>query len=457
MNKDYDTVETHSLSEENINLRSEEVQEILGRPPRWIVRVGISIIFVVVTGLFVGSYFFKYPDILSATITVTTENLPAGVMSMTTGKIDTLAVTEKQPVKEGDLLAVILNTAKFEDVMWVKRTLDEVDTISVETCHGEYLQTNTLQRNTEVAHAQSLQLGDVQSAYTAYDIALTDYRHFVKTDYHNRKIKVIRKQITAQKSLLQKTINQLQISGKQLSTAQKLFSMDSSLYSKGMLSLADYQSARGAFLQQQSYFESAKMSVDNQQMSILQSEQSIFDLEQQRIDEEQRLVTALASAREQLSAQIRQWEQAYLLVAPCDGIVTFTKYWQKNQNVNAGEVLVTVVPDGDTQVVGKILLPQQGAGKVKLGQTVNVKLDNFPYLEYGLVKVNIRNISLVPVQVDENTKAYMLEVEFPAKLITTYGKELTFSQEMTGTAEIITDDLRLLDKFLNPIKAVIKK
>lgn len=440
MNKDYDTVETHSLSEENINLRSEEVQEILGRPPRWIVRVGISIIFVVVTGLFVGSYFFKYPDILSATITVTTENLPAGVMSMTTGKIDTLAVTEKQLVKEGDLLAVILNTAKFEDVMWVKRMLDGADTVAVET-----------------QNSASLQLGDVQSAYTAYDIALTDYRHFVKTDYHNRKIKVIRKQITAQKNLLQKTINQLQISGKQLSTAQKLFSMDSSLYSKGMLSLADYQSARGAFLQQQSSFESAKMSVDNQQMSILQSEQSIFDLEQQRIDEEQRLVTALASAREQLSAQIRQWEQAYLLVAPCDGIVTFTKYWQKNQNVNAGEVLVTVVPDGDTQVVGKILLPQQGAGKVKLGQTVNVKLDNFPYLEYGLVKVNIRNISLVPVQVDENTKAYMLEVEFPAKLVTTYGKELTFSQEMTGTAEIITDDLRLLDKFLNPIKAVIKK
>ena len=52
------------------------------------------------------------------------------------------------------------------------------------------------------------------------------------------------------------------------------------------------------------------MSVDNQQMSILQSEQNIFDLEQQRIDEEQRLTVALSSAREQLSAQIRQWEQS---------------------------------------------------------------------------------------------------------------------------------------------------
>ena len=436
----YDIIENQSPKEDNLNLRSEEVQEILGRPPRWIVRVGISIIFVVVAGLFVGSYFLKYPDILPATITVTTENLPAGVMAMTTGKIDTIAVAEKQTIREGDLLAIVRNPAKYKDVMWVKRMLDGADTVAVETWF-----------------TASLQLGDVQSAYTAYDIALTDYRHFVVTDYHNRKIKVVQKQITAQKSLLQKTVNQLQISRQQLSAAQKLFAMDSTLYGKGMLSLADYQSARGAFLQQQSSFESAKMSVDNQQMSILQSEQSIFDLEQQRIDEEQKLTSALSSAKEQLSAQIRQWEQSYLLVAPCDGIVTFTKYWQENQNVNAGEVLVTVVPDGDMQVVGKILLPQQGAGKVKVGQTVNVKFDNFPYLEYGLVKVSIRNISLVPVQVDENTKAYMLEVEFPDKLVTTYGKELVFSQEMTGTAEIITDDLRLLDKFLNPIKAVIKK
>ena len=442
----YDTIENQSPMEGNLNLRSEEVQEILGRPPRWIVRVGISIIFVVVAGLFVGSYFLKYPDILPVPITVTTENLPAGVMAMTTGKIDTIAVVEKQTVKEGELLAVIRNPAKLEDVMVVKRMLEGADTVDVET-HGR----------ASLQNSASLQLGDLQSAYTAFDNALTDYRHFVETDYHNRKIAVIRKQIAAQKNLLQKTVNQLNISRKQLATAQKLFEIDSTLYSKSAISLVDYQSARNSLLQQLSSLESSKMSVDNQQMSILQSEQSIFDLEQQRIDEDQQLTSALTSAKEQLSAQIRQWEQTYLLVAPCDGKVTFTKYWQKNQNVNAGEVLVTVVPDGDTQVVGKILLPQQGAGKVKVGQTVNVKLDNFPYLEYGMVKVCIRNISMVPVQVDENTKAYMLEVEFPENLVTTYGKELTFSQEMTGTAEIITEDLRLLDKFINPIRAVIKK
>lgn len=91
----------------NLNLRSEEVQEILGRPPRWIVRAGITVIFVVVFGLFVGSYFIKCPDVLTFTITVTTENMPAGVMSKAFGKIDTVLVTEKDTVTKGAVLTVI--------------------------------------------------------------------------------------------------------------------------------------------------------------------------------------------------------------------------------------------------------------------------------------------------------------------------------------------------------------
>ena len=233
--------------------------------------------------------------------------------------------------------------------------------------------------------------------------------------------------------------------------------MDSVLYSKQVLSKADFHNAKNSYLQQLQSFESAKLAIDNKNMSILQSEQAIFDLEQQHTEQLNNLQIALTGALEQLQTQIKTWEQTYLLVSPIDGVVTFTKYWQKNQNINAGEVLVTVVPEKQTKIIGKILLPPQGAGKVKEGQMVNVKFDNFPYMEFGMVRVEIKNISLVPIVAEENQKAYMLEVEFPDKLKTNYGKELTFSQEMTGSAEIITEDLRLLDKFLNPIRAVIKR
>ncbi|MDR0436825.1 MAG: hypothetical protein LBH22_00835, partial [Bacteroidales bacterium] len=64
----------------DINLHSEAVQDILGRPPRWMIRWGITVIFMVIFGLFVGSYFFKYPDIVPAQVTVNSEHLPANIV-----------------------------------------------------------------------------------------------------------------------------------------------------------------------------------------------------------------------------------------------------------------------------------------------------------------------------------------------------------------------------------------
>jgi HlyD family secretion protein len=302
-----------------------------------------------------------------------------------------------------------------------------------------------------------LKLGDIQPAYQQFLKAYEDYQYFITTDYHHKKIASIKKQIHTQNLILSKSKQQLKLSSQQVAAAYQVFSIDSNLYEKKVLSNAEYQNARNIYLQQLQSYENAKLGIDNQNMSILQSEQAIFDLEQQRNEQFNNLQIALTGAYNQLQTQIKNWEQTYLLVSPIDGVVTFTKYWQKNQNVNAGEVLVTVVPDDEAKIVGKILLPPQGAGKVKEGQAVNVKFDNFPYMEYGMVRVQIKNISLVPIAVGENQKAYMLEVEFPDNLKTNYGKELTFSQEMTGTAEIITEDLRLFDRFLNQIKAVLKK
>lgn len=427
---------------DNIELRSEEVQEILGRPPKWIIRWGITVLFIIVIGLFVGSYFFKYPDILEATITVTTENLPAGVTSKSSGRIDTIFISEKEYVKQDDVLAMIENPAKLNDVLLLKNNLQFY---------------NISENIYEKSMPLSLQLGEVQQSYLSFLKAHEDFQYFLSANYHRKKIKGIEKQIATQRAIMRKTQKQLELTSRQLSSARQLFAMDSSLFTKKMLSVSDFENARNAYLQHLQSYESALLSIDNQQMTILQSEQSIFDLEQDFVEQKNNLQLALSTAYDQLLTQIKTWEQTYLLTSPCDGIATFTKYWQRNQNINAGEVLVTIVPQEATQIIGKILLPPLGAGKVKEGQMVNVKFDNFPYMEFGMLRVPIRTISLVPVSMDDGQKVYMLEVVFPEKLITNYGKELTFSQEMQGTAEIITEDLRLLDKFLNPIKAVIKK
>ena len=73
--------------EENIELKCEELQEILTRPPHALVRWGITLFFAILTLFFIGGCFFKYPDIINADITITTEHPPIWIIAKESGKI----------------------------------------------------------------------------------------------------------------------------------------------------------------------------------------------------------------------------------------------------------------------------------------------------------------------------------------------------------------------------------
>ena len=47
---------------EDKELKSEEIQEILSRPPHALIRWGITVFFMVISFLFIGGCFFSYPD-----------------------------------------------------------------------------------------------------------------------------------------------------------------------------------------------------------------------------------------------------------------------------------------------------------------------------------------------------------------------------------------------------------
>jgi len=163
-------------------------------------------------------------------------------------------------------------------------------------------------------------------------------------------------------------------------------------------------------------------------------------------------INTLEESFNNLKASVASWEQNYLLVAPVSGSVTFTRFWSENQNVKAGEKVLTIVPDEAGSMVGRIRLPMEGAGEVKIGDKVHIQFDNFPYLEYGMVKGIVRSKSKVP-----DDAYYTVEVDLPDGLFTYYHKTIIFSQNMQGNAEIITDKMRMLHRVLNPIRSAFTK
>lgn len=154
----------------------------------------------------------------------------------------------------------------------------------------------------------------------------------------------------------------------------------------------------------------------------------------------------------QLLAAIHAWEMSYCLVAPSDGRVQLLVQEAPNQYLSSGDVFARIVPNEGETWVGRALLPLQRSGKVKVGQRVIVRFTNFPDQEFGIVNGCLSSVSLVPTE--DN---YMVEIAFPDGLTTNYGKLLPVSHEMKATAEIVTDDLRLIERFFQPLKKILKE
>ena len=448
----------HPSTNKEIELKSPAVHEILGRPPRWIIRWGITVLLIIIGGIITGTAFFKYPDVITATIEVTTENLPSPLVARATGKLDTLFITDNQIIEKDKYLAVIENPANFDDVIFLKNELCSPVHSSTSPLIHPFTRPLVHSSTCPPVHSSTspLTLGELQPAYYQFTKSCQDYEYFIKADYHNQKINAYRKQIAIQQKLEKRAKKQSNISREQLKTQENLFKIDSSLYAKNTIALVEFENAKNLLFQVQQLYENTLNSVENIQLNIAQYEHNIFDLQQQEEEKRKELLISLTGAYENLQTQINQWELQYVFKSPVAGKVSLTRQWQPKQNINTGEPFVNIVPLENTSITGRIMLPAQGAGKVKKGQSVNVKFDGFPHMEFGMVRGFVKTISLVPVIVG-NEKMTMLEVEFPEQLTTNYGKTLDFSQEMSGIAEIITEDMRLLDRFLNPIKSLVKR
>ena len=92
-------------NENNIDVRNEEIQEILGTPPGWILRFGTLIFLIVIVLLIWLSYWIQYPDVVESEIIVSFNDPPSN--DNTVG-VNEITFNKTFPLYE--LSAVNLNT-----------------------------------------------------------------------------------------------------------------------------------------------------------------------------------------------------------------------------------------------------------------------------------------------------------------------------------------------------------
>ena len=432
--------------EKNIIIRTEEVNEILTSTPKWILSWGISVVFIlIITGVTL-SYFIRYPDILTADITLTTLNPPVTLVSKNNGKLTYLLVKNNAVVKANQTIAVIENTANYKDVLEINRMADSIinylkisDTLNLAS-------PNPLERF-------GLRLGELTPNYLLVLKSIKDLNIYNIVNPYNRQITLLKKDLTSYNDLLAKYKQQELINKQQLSLSETDYNRDKILFETKAISAREFENKKKDYLSALNSNEQIKITISNAYIQINSIEKNILQLQIQDYQEQSKLKNEFQQNLKSLVSEITKWKQLYLIESPIDGKISFFSVWTTNQNIKLGDELFSVVPSQKQQFIGKCILPILNTGKLSIGQHVNIKLDNYPYNENGMLQGKVSTISEVP-----NKDTYAIDVELQNGLITSYNKTLAYKQQMKGKADIITKHISVMDRiFFNFKKLVDKK
>jgi multidrug resistance efflux pump len=425
---------------ENIELRSEEVQEILTTVPHWMIRCGnILFLSLILLVLFI-TWFVKYPDIINSEAVITTQIPPQKEYARLTGKLSAVLVSNNQKVESNDVLAVVENTANYKDVYQLKAI---IDTITVNNKSFDF----------PIDNFPILFLGDIDSQYALFENSYIQYklnkelRPFSNEALANS-YTVSELNIRLQSVRTQRDMNKIELNFK-----HKDLIRQKKLFEKGVIAAQDYENKQLEYAQAERNYKDFEATISQIKESVINAKKTSKGTEIGRVKEEMMLLKNVIQSFNQLKKAIKDWERLYVFKSNISGKVAFLNYWNTNQTVNQGDLVFTIIPSKNSSFIAKLKTPAQNSGKIKISQKVNIKLENYPDAEFGILKGKVKNISLIP----DKEGLYFIDVELPEKLITSYNKEIDFKQEMRGTAEIITEDLRLIERFFYQFKEVLNR
>lgn len=424
---------------ENHEIYSDEVQEILGHIPHWIIRWGIAIITLTILALLSASWIVKYPEIISGQITITSESPPIDIITRSVGRIH-LLVEEGDTVVQGEVLGYIESSSNFTDMMRMgeaigKISLDRSDEI--------------LSHLSQIKQLPSFSLGEVQPYYERVLSQIESLLLFYELNSHQTQIAQYQRRIHTYQELNQKLIDQRKTLFEEMEFTRNVFLSDSTLRTNDFISERDLNQSRLNYFQRRRNVEDAEIAILNNRSLISDYENRIHELTLEQHQRELELFSGLEESLQVLKSQVSLWKQTYLLQSPINGTVSLFHYLINNLFVQSGQEILTIIPDRPG-IFGIVHIPVTGSGRVKINQQINISLQNYPAQEYGRILGVVDQISSVPRE-----NAYSIRVQLPDGLQTSYGRNLDFRPQMQGTADIVTEELRLLERVFYQFKSLI--
>jgi len=425
-------------TQDDVDIRSEAIRDFMDQPPKWLIRWGTLSLCLILSVAFAISWFIHYPTIVRAEFRLISNNLPKAVMLKTDGRIEELFVKENQNVKAGDILAYVESTSNHREILDLEKELNEIKTLVI----GKDFSHLSLVRLNNFEH-----LGEVQSAYQSFQQIFVQIRTLYGDGFYAKKRRLLLNDIERSATTAKQLDEQRVIYLRDSELAEKEYNINKKLHSGKVIADVDIyreESKALAKLLPIKNVETLLLNNDNQKNLKVNE---ILELDRTVHEQTENFGQALNTLR----SAIELWKSRYLLTAPETGNVFFATTLQEKQSLKAG-IEVMYIGNGTKNYMGEIRIPQINSGRVREGQRVLVKFQGYPFEEYGAVEGNITNIAKVPSQ--DNTY-FLATMSLPSGLKTNLKKTLVYKTGMTASAEIVTEDLKLIERLFYQIRRMV--
>lgn len=422
------------------SIRSDEVQEIISAVPNWMIRWGITLIFGLIVMLIALSWFVKYPDIIFGNTTLTTLEPPVKLVVRSSGKLTNILVKDGSVVEKNQIIAEMENPVTQEGIQFLKNYV---------IATKSYLQ----EKNADLPITkENFVFGAMQTNYNDLQKNLKNYDEHIKNLYNTHKISNLKKKKQQYQALIAISTKQLELIKQELINAEDKYKAAKILYKKGVIAKMDFYNEETAFRQKQMDVENAKRTTTDQQITLLNVAQELSDLEFQYHEKERTLTNNIQANLLELENGIENWQQNFSFVAPVSGKLVWLEKIHQNQFIEAGKSLFAIRQMADEKFIALATIPTTGFGKIEVGQKARIKLNNYPSYEFGHLEGVVSKLTEIP-----NENSYRVEITLAKGMTSSYNKLLTFTPEMTGTAEIVTDDLRVTQRIFNQFNKLFER
>lgn len=435
-------VETPAFAEEEISvdtlpreqeLVSDEINDIISHKPHWIVHHSASFIGLIALGMLVFSWFIHYPDVLKVPMDIVALHSPKKIMARSEGKLQMLLVENGASVEARQPLAFLQSTGNHRDVLGIRQWIDTVETLTAKV---------GLHAIRSFRLPDKISLGELQQSYLEFQTVYSETLQTFAGGFYQQKLEALAMDISFIEDQNRILLKQKQLLEEDYAIQKNEYTMKAQLAREKVIAPLEFGQDKSKFISKSSEIQQMETQLLSQKVTLHNKQKEVMELKKQISDLQSKFYTSLLVFK----SNVEEWIARYVAVSPESGKLQFVSALQENQHIAIDQQLFYVEP-ANSLFYGNISARQAGLGKVKVGQDVVIRVESYPSAEFGYLKGKISFIS--PLLVKDSS--FLIHVQLPDGMYTNYNKVIPFRDNLKASAEIITQDRRLLEKLFSNV------